>query len=77
MKQRIMKILESKNAIYKEMKDGDIILLSGSHLVSIEFVNDEYVKVYDETGDYIAYLLDSTTIIFDLGYVLGIFGMTL
>lgn len=77
MKQRIMKILENKNMIYNEMKDGDIILLAGNRLVSIEFVNDEYVKVYDEIGDSSAYLLDATTICFDLGYVLGIFGVKL
>lgn len=67
MKQRTIKILEVKNMTYKEMKDGNIILLASNRLVTIEFVNDEYVRVYDETQELSACLLDTATIAFDFG----------
>ena len=72
MKQRIIEILENKNMIYKEMKDGNIILLTSNRLVSIEFFNEEYAKVYEDTEDFTAILLDPITVSFDLGYILGV-----
>lgn len=74
MKQRIIEILENKNMIYKEMKDGNIILLASNRLVSIEFFNEEYAKVYEDTEDFSAILLDPATVSFDLGYILGVLG---
>lgn len=74
MKQRIIEILENKNMIYNEMNDGDIILLASNRLVSIEFFNEEYVKVYEDTEDFSAILLDPVTVSFDLGYILGVLG---
>lgn len=74
MKQRIIEILENKNMLYKEMKDGNIILLASNRLVSIEFFNEEYAKVYEDTEDFTAILLDPTTVSFDLGCILGVLG---
>lgn len=73
MKQRIIEILENKNMIHKEMKDGNIILLASNRLVSIEFFN-EYAKVYEDTEDFTAILIDPSTVSFDLGYILGVLG---
>ena len=77
MKQRIIETYENKNMIYNEMKDGDIILLAGNRLVSIEFFNDEYAKVYGDTEDFTAILLDPNTVSFDLGYILGVLGVNI
>lgn len=74
MKQRIIEILENKNMIYNEMKDGNIILLASNRLVSIEFFDEEYAKVYEDTEDFTAILIEPSTVSFDLGYILGVLG---